>query len=647
MAAVAAVSALRAPQAHTPQTPFYLEKNVGQAPAEVRYIAHAGSQTVFLTGRGKMISQIAGTALSLTPVGGSSHPQPVAEDRRPGILNYFLGNNPKLWHTNVPTYGRVTYHNVYPGIDITFHGQGQQLEYDWVLKPGADPGRIRVRVSGGGTPVLDPRGALHFDGLPILQTVPTVYQRVAGAQHAVAGSYALAGRDTIGFRIGAYVTSMTLVIDPVLQFAETFGGEGDDTPCCVKVDGKGNIYIAGDTNSDRFPKKSSYQRFLQGQTDFFVLKLSPNADLIYGTTVGGADFEYANGLAVDATGRAYVAGSTSSADFLHTLADGNLGGQDAVAFALSPKGNALRYSVVTGGPGTDAANAIALDQHRNAYVAIGLDEGGQTDDLDILKISSGGKIVRRKILGGSGDDRPFGIAVSRAGNITVVGSTASPEFLDGGSIQFRYGGNTDAFVLQLTKNFGESWGSYLGGSDYDSATGIALDASGSAYVVGWTGSGAGFPHTDATPHLSNITCAFIVKVAPDGSRYEYSTLLGSTRDRVIGEAIVVDGQGQATIGGYTDGGLPAVNSVSGWTAFHGGVDDGFLLTLSADGKRLVSTSDFGGGANDAVYGVALGGAGNLFATGQTTSGDFPHTRGQSFNSTGKRDGFLVKIDPHQ
>jgi hypothetical protein len=546
---------MHAPRVHAPQIPFYLEKNLGQAPDGVRYIAHAGSETIYLTGQGAMISLAGRSLLRMTPAGGATHPQLVAEDKRPGILNYFIGNNPRHWHTNVPTYGRVTYRNVYPGIDLAFHGQDTGLEYDWVVRAGADPGRIRMRVRGAGGMLLDRTGALHFGGSSVLQTAPVAYQ------------------------------------------------------------------VAG-------------------------LKLTPSANLLYGTHIGGEDFEYANGLAVDTAGRAYVAGSSSSADFPHTLLDGLRGGQDAVAFQLSPQGNALRYSVVTGGPGDDAANAIALDQHRNAYVAIGLDEGGKTDDVDILKISPGGKIVRRKIMGGPGDDEPFGIAVSRAGNVTVVGSTRSPACLDSGAIQPRYGGNTDAFVLQLNRNFAQNFGSYLGGGDYDRATGVALDASGSAYVVGWTGSGPDFPHTDTTPHLSNITCAFIVKIAPDGSRYDYSTLIGSTRDRVIGNAIVVDGQGQITIGGYIDGGLPAYNSVSGMTAFHGGLDDAFLATLSADGKRLVSTSDFGGGANDAVYGVALGGSGNLFATGQTTSVDFPHTRGQAFNSSGKRDGFLVKIDPH-
>ncbi len=298
----------------TPSTPFYLEKNVGQAPTGVRFLAHAGSQTVYITNRGAVISTTGRSLLRMTPLGGALHPQVVATGKLPGIVNYFIGNNPKHWYTNIPTYAQVTYRNVYPGIDLTFHGQGQDLEYDWIVKPGADPNRIRLSA-GTDTPSLDAHGALHLGSLPLLETEPTIYQRSGSVQRSVRGGYVLAGRDTVRFQVGHYDRSRPLVIDPVILFAEFLGGSGEDYPSGVKVDPKGNIYLTGNTDSTDFPVKSSFQSTSHGYDDMFMMKLSSNGKLLYSTFIGGKSDDHANALAIDGSGQAYIAGDTSSIDF--------------------------------------------------------------------------------------------------------------------------------------------------------------------------------------------------------------------------------------------------------------------------------------------------------------------------------------------
>jgi hypothetical protein len=624
---------------------FYLEKNIGQAPGEVRYIAHTGGELVYLTARGEMISAAGRSLLRLAPAGGAIHPQLAAGSKLPGPLNYFIGNNPKLWHTNVPTYGQVTYRDVYPGIDLTFHGQGTRLEYNWVVRPGADPHRIRLAVSGAGEPLVDPRGALRFGDLPVLQSRPTLYQPGLTGRQLVPGGYALGGRDTVGFRVGRYDRSRTLVIDPVIMFAELLGGSGADFPYAVKVDAKGNIYVAGRTDSSDLPVRNAYQRSSRGSSDMFVLKLNPNGALLYGTYIGGSNSEEARSLAVDRAGRAYVAGATTSADFPLKPQAKFPGRQAGAIVSLSPGGNSLNYSMIFGDGGLDYAFAIAVDRQGDAYVPVRVGPGEKLAVLKVDPTGPSGPGTTTVSIGGSGPDTASGIAVAANGNVVVVGNTDSPDFYTYRAIQAAPGGKDDAFVTELDASLNHVlFSTYLGGSADDDASAVAVDGSNNIYVAGYTAS-SNFPYKVTFDVLEGSESPFVTKFSSDGAVL-YSSIIGTPHTSQA-TALVVSKQGFATIGGFTAGSwLVMDHPLKGQAAFRGPTD-GFLATLGGAGKQILFSSYLGGSGNDTVLGLAIGGSGNRFAVGYTTSRDFPRTRGQRFNPSGHDDGFLVKIGNHR
>jgi hypothetical protein len=651
----AAPPALATTGARTLPSTFYLEKNVGQAPSDVRYIAHTGGDLVYLTARGEMISAAGGSLLRLAPAGGALHPSLVAGSKLPGILNYFIGNDPKRWHTNVPTYGRVTYRDVYPGIDLTFHGQGARLEYDWLVRSGADPQRIRLAVRSAGAPAVDSHGALRFGGLPVMQSRPTLYQAGPSGRNLVAGGYALAGHDIVDFRVGRYDRSRTLVIDPVIMFAELLGGSGSDVPCCIQVDARGNIYIAGSTTSSNLPVRNAYQSHLRGVEDMFVLKLSPSGSLVYGTYIGGNNVAQAFGLAVDGSGRAYITGNTKSADFplVPQPAQAKFpGGVPATIVSLSAQGNALRYSFLMANGGADYAYAIALDPQGDAYVALAMGEPALNTPHDnpraeVLKVDRngpGGAGTTVKSIGGSGPDTPTGIAVDKQGNVIVVGVTSSPDFYVSRAIQSTLGGNSDAFVIKLDAGLNTIlFSTYLGGSDEDEATAVAIGGANNIFVTGYTASRT-FPVKN-TIDVVQADSPFIVKLSSDGGRLLYGTIIGTAKE-TSPRAIAVSKQGYATIGGFTGGGLVTQNPLRGQDNFSG-LQAGFVATLGAAGQRLIFSTFLGGSSDTAVFGVAIGGSGNLFATGTTRWAHFPTTRGPRFNGSGGENGFVVKIGKHR
>lgn len=646
------VAAAPLPAAHASPMPFYLEKNVGQAPRGVRFLAHAGSEILSVTDRGGVIGAAGRSLIRMTPLGGALHPQLVPADKLPGIINYFLGNNRRHWYTNVPTYGEVTYRNVYPGIDLSFHGQGERLEYDWIVKPGADLGRIHLAVGGASTPAIDARGVLHFGNLPILETRPTIYQQLGGARRRVQGGYALAGGSTVRFRVGQYDRSRPLVIDPVIQFSEYLGGSGDDFSNAVKVDAKGHIYIDGETKSADLPLRNAYQKTSHGGDDMFVQKLTSSGGLMYGTYIGGSDSDGAEGIAVDGAGRAYVAGWTDSANFPVVPQATFLGSPAAVVLSLNAKGNVLRYSMVYGDAGTSYAQAIAVDPQGDAYAAIAVTSpGGKSDPwVRVLKVGRNGPndpATTEGDLGLNSTGFAFGIAVTKSGNVVVVGTTSTSDFAIYKAAQPAYGGGfSDGFVTEFDSNLDEHlvFSTYLGGSDPEHVNAVAVDGSNNIYIAGGTLS-ANFPATNVFDVIDEYS-PFVTKLSGSG-KLLYSTVIGSPVNSTA-TGIVVNKQGYATIDGTTGGSwLFMKNPLKGQGSYRGGQADGFVATLGGAGQRILFSSYLGGSALDDVTGIAIGGAGNLFATGSTLSANFPKTRGQRFNASGNEDAFLTKIGTHK
>ncbi len=272
-------------------------------------------------GRGKE------AALRMRLVGADSAARPAGFEKLPGKLNYLVGNDRSKWRTDVPTFAGVRYENVYPGVDLVYHGDHRQLEYDFIVAPGATPDVIRMSFGGLAAehgaivPKVDGNGdlTLHTSAGDVAMRLPFVYQQIGDARQQVSCRYALLGNDQVGFRLGAYDRSRPLIIDPVLIYSTYLGDLGGANG--IAVDALESVYIVGETQSADFPTTSgTLQSGLKGTANAFITKLSADGkSLIYSTYQGGSDVDYANGIAVDSSGDAYITGSAFSTDFPTTF----------------------------------------------------------------------------------------------------------------------------------------------------------------------------------------------------------------------------------------------------------------------------------------------------------------------------------------
>jgi len=490
--------------------PLHFEANLGQTHQDVRFLARGPGYSLYLTaGEAVLIltkpnpdakrdahstperlsTQARGTpvVVRMSLVGAASKPLVSGLDELPGKANYFVGKDPAKWRTNVPTYAKVHYREVYPGIDLVHYGNQRQLEYDFVVAPGADPNKIVLGFQGAERLEIDAEGelVLHAAGGAIRQRVPVVYQDVDGVRTKIEGHYVLKDAHRVGFQVAAYDQSRPLVIDPTLVYSTYLGGSGFDEGNGIAVDAVGAAYVTGSTQSADFtagctPPCTVLDPTLDGGGDAFVTKIDPTGSkLVYSTYLGGSGNDRGFGIAVDAAGAAYVTGFTTSADFTAScttpcmVLDATLGGGfDGFVTKLDPTGSKLLYSTYLGGSGFDEGSRIAVDAAGAAYVTgdtqstdftagctppcTVLDatlDGGR--DAFVTKIDpTGSKLLYSTYLGGSGSDAGRGIAVDGAGAAYVTGDTNSTDFTAGckppctvrdGSL----GGTQDAFVTKI------------------------------------------------------------------------------------------------------------------------------------------------------------------------------------------------------
>jgi hypothetical protein len=621
-----------------------------------------------------------GAAVRMEVVGADPNARAAGLSELPGKVNYLLGNDPAQWHTSVPTYARVEYPNLYPGISLDYYGSQKQLEYDFIVAPGADPGRVALAFSGAGQVQLDAQGDLVLDTAagPVLQHAPFLYQEVNGVRQEVAGSFVLHGQ-RVSFQVGAYDPSQPLVIDPTWSYSTYLGGSGQEDGNGIAVDATGAAYVTGDTTSVNFPTTpNAYQPGYGGAQDAFVTKFSPDGSaLVYSTYLGGNAADTGNGIAVDANGNAYVTGDTASANFPTTPGtyQQTLTGIDNVFVTkLNPSGSGLVYSTYIGGEGDDAGAAIAVDTGGNAYVtgdtnslSYPLTSGAyQTilkgdDSAFVTKLNANGSaLLYSTYLGGSVDAQGFGgsdygasIALDRSGNAYVTGGTQSLDFpTTPGAFQTSLSLNSfgdptyDGFVSKINPTASGSaslvYSTYLGGNGDDYAMGIAVDSSGSAYVTGATDS-TNYPTANAYQgtNAGGDDDAFVTKLNPDGSGLVWSTYLGG-RLEDSSCAVAVDALGEAYIAGSTDSpNYPTANPIQRLGA---GGFDAFVTKFNAGGSALIYSTYLGGLHDDGGTGIALDAAGNAYVTGNTLSANFPTTPGAfQTHGGGAQDAFVTKV----
>jgi hypothetical protein len=392
--------------------------------------------------------------LRLKLVGANPHAKVTGMDELPGKSNYFIGNDPKKWRTNVPNYAKVKYANVYPGVDLVYYGNQGRLEYDFVVAPGADPRVITLGLDTSGSKIQNLKSKIAKNGDLVVGTdagevtfhKPVIYQPATYNEprtthkEPVDGKYVVKGSQ-ITFDVTSYDKTRPLVIDPVLVYSTYLGGSSDDWAMAIAVDAWGKPYVTGFTYSSDFPTTSgAFQTTFGGGTDVFVTKLNATGSaLVYSTYLGGSGADAGNGIAIDASGNAYVTGSTESSNFPTTSGAFQTtygGGGDAFACKLDASGAHLLYSTYLGGSRDDSASGIAVDAAGSAYLI------GSTDSADfpitpgapqntylipsafVSKLnSSGSTLLYSAYLAGSylycGGS---GIAVDRSANAYVTGT---------------------------------------------------------------------------------------------------------------------------------------------------------------------------------------------------------------------------------
>ncbi|MBV6518478.1 MAG: hypothetical protein E3K33_00975 [Candidatus Brocadia sp.] len=603
------------------------------------------------------------------PLGMEKDVEIVAGDEQPGTVNYFIGNDPKKWKTNVPAYESVVYKGVYDGIDMKFYGNNRQMEYDIIVQPGASPSRVQLSYEGIEGLTVAENGDLEIklkEG-KIIQKKPYVYQEIDGKRIEINGKFRVQTQNPkseiqhpkfiYGFTVASYDKRYPLVIDPVLVYSTYLGGSADEDSEGIAVDAAGNVYVTGETDSFNFPTASPYDGSFNGDGDAFVTKLNASGSgLVYSTYLGGSGEDLSAGIAVDAAGNAYVTGDTKSFDFpMSSPYDGSPNGYgDAFVTKLDASGSSLVYSTYLGGSGEDGGDSIAVDAAGSAYVTGGTSsfdfptsspyDGSFNGDGDafVTKLNaSGSGLVYSTYLGGSGDEYGDSIAVDATGNAYVTGDTESLNFPTASPYDGSFNGDGDVFVTKLNASGnGLVYSTYLGGSGDDGVAGIAVDAAGNAYVTGDTES-LNFPM--AAPYdgsLSGYADAFVTKLNASGSGLVYSTYLGGS-DGEGGDGIAVDAEGSIYVTGATGSfDFPTASPYDG--SFNGDADV-FVTKLNASGSSLVYSTYLGGSGDESAYSLALDAAGNVYVCGETDSFDFSTASPYDGSYNGEFDAFVCKF----
>jgi hypothetical protein len=659
----------------TPQSgsPLRFVENIGQIAEPVRYVSHGTGYELSLTQQDILLALNPTRRLDLSPTHraaffrtrhairektkssfvrvhlANSNPKSkiAGMDSLPGRVDYFLGGDPARWRTNVPAFARVKYANVYPGIDLVFYGNQRQIEYDFIVAPGADPKAIDLRVEGARNLRVNARGDLlvHMSEGDVEFRKPVVYQESHGKRHAIASRYTLSTNHRVSFEIASYDSTKPLIIDPVLVYSTYLGGEGDDSGQAIAVDATGNAVVVGSTLSLQFPTTSGAfsQSPLASNANglVFVSKFDPTGtEALYSSYIGGTGGDFGFAVALDATGKIYVTGETDSTDFPTTPNalkpgpnSGNTNGTSFV-FKIDPTlvGPAsLLYSSYLGGTQstiTEFGNGIATDSNGLVYV-VGLtasQPGALLANFPVtattaFQATPGGGLA-------SGTSFLTKLDTTQAGNASLIYSTY-------------LGGNG-------TNASGPGFG--------DSAFAVAEDPTGKTYVAGTTTS-TDFPTTAGA--FQQSAPAAIARGTVFVSRFDttlagaaslpYSSYLGG-EGADFGDAIALGPNDVAYLTGSTSSlSFPTTPSAFQTTGNASSIAFVSLLDTSLTGSSALKYSTFlGGSQTNTAVGIAADLSGNAYVVGSTHGADFPVTLAAlqtSLAPGASGSGFVTKLNP--
>jgi len=622
--------------------------------------------------------------------------RPVGEKEAGAVVSYFKGQ-PDAWRTGLPTYSRIVYRDLWPGIDLAYYGSMNKLKYEFIVHPGADPSKIRLAYRGVDSLRVDDEGRLRVTTPAggFRDDTPLAYQEKDGKRMAVGMAYEVVETDgeraedaeansegseprAYGFRVGDFNPSLPLVLDPaILVYCGFVGGSGEDRGNGIAVDASGNAYITGGTYSTEvnFPVAAGPDlTYNGGNYDAFVAKLNASGTaLVYCGYIGGSAYDVGNAVAVDASGNAYITGTTDSTASSFPVAVGpdlthNGGYDDAFVAKINPAGTALVYCGYIGGSSSDSGCGIAVDASGNAHITgttastaatfpktVGPDltYNGGIYDAFVAKVNAAGTaLLYCGYIGGSGDDFGWGIGLDGTGNAYVIGDTDSTEstFPAAGGPDLTQNGDIDAFVAKVNPaGTALVYCGYVGGMWTDHGCGIAVDAPGNAYVTGYTdSSGLTFPVKVGPGTIqSGGFDAFVAKVNPAGTALLYCGYIGGSAYD-LGAGIAVDSSGNAFVTGWTHSTEATFPVTAGPDLTYNDTlnyFDAFVAKVNASGTGLAYCGYIGGDSLDYGNAIAVDASGNAYLTGTTWSKEttFPVTAGPDLTQNGNYDAIVAKV----
>jgi hypothetical protein len=663
--------------------PLSFEANRGQLDSRVRFMARGPGYALFLTPTEAVLdlrARSGGGVVRMSLSGANRSPAIAGIEPLAGQSNYYrtghsgvaaareqgpralLEEGRSSRYESVPSYARVRYEGVYPGVDLVYYGNQRQLEYDLVVAPGADPDVIRLAFDGVDRMKVSPEGELVLGVASgeIRQHKPFLYQEVDGVRRSVDGGYVLAASHEASFSVGAYDRSKPLILDPVLSYGTYLGGSNADFAGAIAVDATGSAYVTGQTQSADFPLSVSPPP-VDGRTALFVTKLNAAGTApVYSTYIQTADnwYNIGKGIKVDAAGNAYVTGQYGPGDHVLVM---RLDGSGAVTYGL----------ILGSMNNTNSGNGIAIDGAGYAYVTGSAEGGfdvtpgayqttydGVTGNAFVTKVNTNGasdatSLVYSTYLGGNGSDQGNAIAIDGSGNAYVTGQTNFSNFpVTPGAFQPKSGGGVfDAFISKLSADGSTLlYSTFFGGSFDELGNAIAVDNSGYAYIAGYAES-SGLPTTPGAFqtqwNLGNCSVdigvkpcpdAFVAKFNPSASgpaSLVYSTYLGGIGPD-FANGLAIDGAGHAYVTGSTGSvDFPTLSPIAGYN-----YPGGFITELNAAGTGLLFSTYY----TEAPAGLALDGSGNLYIAGGTysTTGIASAGAYQTTNH-GNQDAFVAKF----
>lgn len=638
------------------QLPISFEPNQGQSDPAAKFVAHGRGYGLYLTPSAAVLTlpersqnHIRQTAVEMQLAGANQQPEMVGTDRLAGHSNYFIGNDASRWLRNIPQFGRVHYREVYPGIDLAFYGNQNQLEYDFEVSPGSDAHRIELNFKGATKVSVARNGdlVLGIDGRELRFEAPHVYQKFAAGTQTVAGSFVMRGKNRAGFEVGPYDHSRALVIDPVLAFASYLGGGGEEScsaitsatagfvPHCpaIAVDSGGRIYAAGaTTSSGTFSGATPVVIGTMGTSDVFVSRISlgstggvTTSTLDYVTYIGGASgIQYPTGIGVDSGFNVYVAGTTNSSTYPTTP-------------------SAFQSTAVA--PGSNHAFVSKID-------------------------SSGSVNLYSTYLSGSGVETVSNMALDSLGRVYVIGTTTSPDFPTTiGALQSSPAATNQFFFAKVNPALNTAsslqYSTYIGGSAPANGVvvggAVAVDASFNVYLAGGTNfTDMGTPQ----PWIANayksgaqggidVWAAKLNAPPANTQQYalDYGTYFGGSGDDVA-YGVATDGTNTYITGSTTSTNITVPNTTLAFQGANGGGGDAFVAkfgvpAISGTTQGTVPLDYFsylGGSAQDAGLGIAADTLGNAYVTGLTAGSFHLANAFQGSFGGGAFDAFIARLN---